>query len=66
MKSIRSGTTALGSFRFQKIYQMVVCSRREFYKDLTYNTYTGFFDIKYFNVVEVVDNVAAEFFEFSA
>lgn len=31
----------LGAFCFQKLSQMIVCSRKEFYQDLSYDSYPG-------------------------
>ena len=45
---------------------MIVGSRQEFYKDLADYTDARLLDIKDFNVIKVVNDIAAEFFELPA
>ena len=60
------GNDRLSAFRLQQVYQVVVGSRKEFYKDLANHAHARFFDIQDLNVVEIRDDVAAELFEFPA
>ena len=50
---------------FQQIYQMVVGSRQEFYQDLAYNADSRFLLIRNRQVIEVMDDIAAELLELS-
>ena len=46
---------SLSTFGFQKVYQMVVGSRQEFYQDFTNNTDTRLFDIQKFDIVKIIE-----------
>ena len=46
----------LQRLRLQQLYNMVVGQRREFYKNLAYNTYAGLFDSNPWKTVKITDN----------
>ena len=51
----------LSSFRFQKLCKVIVCSRKEFNQDLTYNTNTRLLLITDRDGIEIVNHFPAHF-----
>ena len=60
------GNDRFGSLCFQQVYQMVVGSRQEFYKDLADHAHARLLDIEDLDIVKVIDDLTAEFFELPA
>ena len=55
---------SLCTFGFQKISQIVVCHRHEFYKNLAYDTYLRFLDIPSWKHIKVMYDLTTELFVF--
>ena len=53
----------LCAFMLQKINQIIVCRRKEFDKDFSYNSYTGLFLIRDRQSIKVMNDLPAKFFE---
>ena len=51
----------LSAFRFQKLCQMIICSRQELDKDLTYDAHTRLLHITDRNGIKFVNHFAAHF-----
>ena len=51
----------LSSFRFQKLCKVIVCSRKEFNQDLTYNTNTRLLLITDRDGIKIVNHFPAHF-----
>ncbi len=56
---------SFGTFGFQQVCQIVVGCRKEFDKNLTDYANTRLFNIKYVDIVKVIDDLTAHLLEFS-